>query len=154
MLVTMPIPLSLSLASLLVLPAGAERLNDAELLVEAQVQAAAAAVAVLEKVELPPAARAESLLPLARELAQLHARRSQLDAQQLEAAEVRAAEDAEVQRLALRLLRAVELCAASDYSGSLELRAAVQRLALAIEGELEAEEAAASAPVTAQSGAE
>ncbi len=143
------------LASLpvLMLPAGAAELTDAQLLVEAQVQVAAAAVAVLEKVELPPSSRAESLLPLAGELARLHAQRSRVDAVQLEEAEARAAADAEVQQLALRLLRAVELCAASDYAGSQELREAVQRLALAIEGELEPERAVVPS-LTEQTGAE
>ncbi len=124
-------------SSLFLAPAGAEGLSDASLLVEAQLQAAAAAVAVLEKVELPAPARAERLLPLANELARLHALRSELNAAELEEAEAQAAEDAQVQQLALRLLRAMELCAASDYAGSPELAAAVRRLALAIEGELQ-----------------
>ncbi len=149
----------IALVPLLVLPAGAEQLTDAHLLVEAQVQTAAAAAAVLEKLELPPAARAERLLPLAAELARLHALRAQINAAELEAAEARAAADAEVQRLALRLLRAVEHCAASDYGGSLELREAVMRLSLAIEGELETHPEPARPPqgeegATAQSGAE
>ncbi len=144
----MPLFTQIALLPLLVLPAGAEQQTDAQLLVEAQVQAAAAAVAVLEKVELPAAARAESLLPLANELARLHALRSQVDAAHLEEAESCAAADAEVQQLALRLLRAMELCAAADYAGSPELEAAVRRLALAIEGELDAE--AAPPPVAGQ----
>ncbi len=142
----MPLMPQLCVAVALLLPAGAEGMNDAQLLVEAQLQAAAAAVAVLEKVEMPAASRAESLMPLAAELARLHAQRGQLNAEQLEAAEGRAAEDAEVQKLALRLLRAVEHCAASDYAGSPALRDAVQRLLLAIEGELET----ASAPPVAE----
>ncbi len=133
----MPLFSQMALASLLVLPAGAEQLNDASLLVEAQVQAAAAAVAVLEKVELPAAAHAERLLPLANELARLHRQRAHVDAAQLEEAEARAAADAEVQKLALRLLHAMELCAASGYANSPELAAAVRRLILAFEGELE-----------------
>ncbi len=149
----MPLFPHIALAPLLVLPAGAEQQTDAQLLVEAQVQTAAAAAAVLEKLELPPAARAESLLPLAAELSRLHAMRAQVDAACLEDAEARAAENAEVQRLALRLLRAVELCAASDYSGSVELREAVQRLSRAIEGGLEEEEGKGSAAPTGQSGA-
>ncbi len=129
----------IALLSFLAIPAGAQSLNDARLLVEAQVQAAAAAVAVLEKMELPPAARAKRLLPLAMELARLHAHRVHVDAALLEEAEAEAAANVEVQQLALRLLRAVELCAAADYSGSPELAAAVRRLALAIEGELDEE---------------
>ncbi len=152
---------TLALVPSLVLPAGAGQMDDAHLLVEAQLQAAAAALAVLEKVELPPAARAERLLPLATELARLHACRAHVNAAQLEEAEAQAAENAEVQQLALRLLRAMELCAAADYAGSPELAAAVHRLALAIEGELE-EEAAGQMPpqqqaapdaLTGQSGA-
>ncbi len=139
----------LALVPLLVMPAGTELMSDACLLVEAQLQAAAAAVAVLEKVELPPAARAERLAPLATELARLHTLRAQVNAAELESAEAQAAENAEVQRLALRLLRAIELCAASDYAGSPELEAAVRRLSLAIEGELDDE----NAVLTGQSGA-
>ncbi len=147
-----------SLLALLALPAVAQQLDEAQLLVDAQVQAAATAVAVLEKVELPPSARAERLLPLAGELARLHAQRAQVDAACLEAAEARAAADREVQQLALRLLRALDFCAASDYAGSPELEAAVRRLALAIEGALEHEAPPQSpqegAALTGQNGAE
>ncbi len=127
----------IALAALL--PAAAEPMSEAQLLVESQLQAAAAAVAVLEKTELTPTARAASLLPLAGELARLHARRAQVNAEQLAEAESRAVADAEVQKLALRLLRAMEHCAASDYANSPELAAAVHRLSLAIEGELDEE---------------
>ncbi len=144
----------LALVPLLVLSAGAERLNDAQLLIEAQLQAAAAALAVLEKLELTPATRAGQLLPLANELARLHAQRARLDARQLEEAEARAAADTEVQLLALRLLRAIELCAASDYASSTELAAAVQRLSLAIEGELNLTAEEKPPALTTQSGAE
>ncbi len=150
----MPVFPQMALVPLLVLPAGAESLNDARLLVEAQVQAAAAVVAVLEKMELPPAARAERLLPLVNELARLHAQRGQVDASLLEAEEARAAADAEVQRLALRLLRAMELCAAADYAGSPELAAAVRRLSRAIEGELDDAAGQGSSVPTVQIGAE
>ncbi len=143
----------IALVPLVVLPAEAGHMNDARLLVEAQLQAAAAAVVVLEKLDLPPATRAGHLLPLANELARLHAQRAHVDAAQLEEAEARAAADAEVQQLAQRLLRAMELCAAADYEGSTELAAAVRRLALAIEGELEEEVKGQVAPTTEQSGA-
>ncbi len=148
-------PLSpFALIPLLVLPAGAEGMNDAQLLVEAQLQAAAAAVAVLERRELPPAARAERLLPLAHELARLHAARAHVDADSLTVAESTAANDTAVQQLALGLLRAMEHCAASAYENSPELAAAVQRLSLAIEGELPAEQAGqGAAALTEQSGA-
>ncbi len=150
----MPLLPPLALLPLLVLPNGAEHLSDAHLLVEAQLQAAASAVAVLEKVELPAATRAGQLLPLANELARLHAQRSRVDAGQLAEAETRAAADPEVQKLALRLLRAIELCAASDYAGSPELAAAVRRLSLAIEGELDLSAEEPGGTLTAQSGAE
>ncbi len=127
------------LASLLLSSAAAAQETDAHVLVDSQVQAAAAAVAVLEKQELPPAARARLLLPIASELARLHALRCQVNAQQLAEEEARAAANADVQRLALRLLRAMELCAAADYSDSPELEAALRRLSLAIEGEVEPE---------------
>ncbi len=130
---------TLTLAPLLVLPEDAGQMNDARLLVEAQVQAAATAAAVLEKLELPPSARAGHLLPITAELARLHALRAHMDTAQLEAAEAEAAANRHVQQLALRLLRAVEHCAATGYAGSPELEAAVRRLSLAIEGELEEE---------------
>ncbi len=145
---TMSLLFRSALVALTALPAGAVNMADAQLLVESQVQAAAAAVAVLEKKELPPAERAALLLPIAAELARLHALRAQVNAAELEAAESAAASDAGVQQLVLRLLRAMELCAASDYAGSTELAAAVYRLALAIEGELDEEVA-----VTGQNGA-
>ncbi len=140
-------------APLLLLPALAQQ-PDAHHLVEAQVEAAAAAVAVLEKAELSPAARAERLLPLAGELARLYAARAGVDAARLEEAEARAAADTEVQQLALRLLRAIELCAAADYAGAPELAAAVRRLSRAIEGAApETEPAAQATPaLTEQSG--
>ncbi len=150
----MPLFCPIALLPLLVLPAGAHRLNDAQLLVEAQLQAAAAAVAVLERKELPPATRAESLLPLANELARLHARRSQVDAALLAEAEAAAANNREVQALALRLLRAMELCAASGYENSPQLQAALLRLSLAIEGELdEAPPSKEDTSLTGQNGA-
>ncbi len=143
------------LALLLTLPAVAEPLDDVQLLVDAQLQAAAAAVAVLEKVELPPAARAERLLPLAAELERLHAARAGVDAALLEEVEARVAEDTAVQQLALRLLHAIEQCAAADYMGSPELGAAVRRLSMVIEGAVPEDEPAeqASPVITAQSGA-
>ncbi len=149
----MPVLFPICLVSSLILPAPAGQVDDASLLVDAQVQAAAAAVAVMEKRELPPGSRARLLLPLASELARLHALRSRVDAAQLDAAESRAAADTHVQLLALRLLRCIELCAATGYSGSAELEIAVRRLALAIEGELDDAEQEQPAGFSEQSGA-
>ncbi len=150
---------AIALAPLVFLPAGSEAMNDARLLVESQVQVAATATAVLEEKKLTPTARAERLLPLAAELARLHAQRAQVDARQLEEEEARAAADPSVQRLALRLLRAMELCAASDYAGSPELKNALYRLTLAFEGCAEdappqGEQALHATGITEQSGAE
>ncbi len=137
----MPFLTTTAFVSMMLLPTGAEQTDDARLLVEAQLQAAAAVLAVMERRELPPAARAESLLPLVSELVRLHAARAQVDAGRLAEAEEEAANDVGVQQLALRLLRAIELCAASGYENSPELQAAVLRLSLAIEGELDDESA-------------
>ncbi len=151
---TMSLLFRSALIALAALPAMAVQEGAARQLVDSQLQAAAAAVAVLEKTELPPAERAKILLPIAAELARLHALRPQVNAEELEAAESAAASDAGVQQLVLRLLRAMELCAASDYAGSTELAAALRRLALAIEGELDEEGRQGSAALTEQNDAE
>ncbi len=145
---------AIALVPAVVLPSGADQMTDARLLVESQVQVAAVAAAVLEEKKLSAAARAERLLPLASELARLHERRAQADAAQLEQEEARAAADAAVQQLALRLLFAIECCAASNYEDSPQLRTAVQRLALAIEGQAAQVETVQGGAPTAQSGAE
>ncbi len=142
----------LSLASLVVLPAGAEEMNDARLLIEAQVQVAAAAILVMEQEGISPSQRAARLFPLAEELERLHARRAQLNAQQLEQEERLAAANAGVRKIALRLLRDMEHCAAAGYAGSAELESAVRRLALAFEGE-KAEPEQETPAATGQSGA-
>ena len=118
-----------------VLSAPVGEVSDARFLVESQVKTAAAAILVLEQEQLPPARRAALLQPLAEQLESLQNERARMDAAQLEAEEARAAANAGVQQIALRLLRDMERLAATDCEGSLELKAALERLVLAFEGE-------------------
>ncbi len=132
--------------------------EDARLHVQEQLRAAAAALIVLEEGGTPPAQRAERLLVQVEALEALQARRAAIDPAALADMEAGVAASPGAQSIALRLLRALERCAAADYEGSPELKAAVERLVLVFEGEMAAEgkgnPAPADASPTPQSGAE
>ncbi len=127
--------LLLAAAPAFVVPAGAETMSSARLLVEAQRQAADAVVTVLASANLDPEERAARLLPLVDQLERLNAQRSQTPPDELEQEEARAAQDPFVQQLALQLYDLIHRAAAADYDGSPALRDAVKRLYACLEGE-------------------